>query len=193
VEAQLWIKPYGMAFTQTLWPKIYCQASKTDILMRLSRGIGEFILWSQWIMEAREGLNPETLPHEGLGDITINNEVITTIVSVAVHEVEGIAGLAGGKSSFTDILSRKDAQKGITVEMTHEAINSISVEVSVEYGIDIYKAARQLQMAIKNSVEGMTGLRVEHVNVTVRGIIMGDQTKRQISPPAEIEAISGGE
>jgi uncharacterized alkaline shock family protein YloU len=48
--------------------------------------------------------------------------------------------------------------------------------------VDIYKAAHQLQQAVKNAVEGMTGLKVEKVDVTVRGIVMGEHPRRAAGP-----------
>jgi len=44
--------------------------------------------------------------------------------------------------------------------VTDEAANYavIDLEVNVEYGVDVYKAARHLQRAVKNAVENMTGL-----------------------------------
>ena len=117
---------------------------------------------------------------ESLGEIKINNEVISTVASLAALEVEGIVNLAGGArgSSIADIWSRKEgADRGITVEIGKDNTASLQVEANVEYGIDIYKAARQLQLAVKNAVESMTGLHVHRVNVTIRGIVLGERPR----------------
>src|SRR5690554_5826197 len=102
---------------------------------------------------------------EDLGRIQINEDVIATIASIAAVEVDGIAGVAGG-SSLAEVWGGKGFKKGISVttsEEDHHAL--IELEVNVEYGVDVYKAAHQLQRAVKNAVESMTGLSVKEVNV----------------------------
>ncbi len=129
---------------------------------------------------------------EDLGDIKINNEVVGTIASLAAVEVDGIVSLAG-KYTLAEMWGRKDIDKGITVEIKDNQAK-VDVEVNVEYGIDIYKAARQLQLAIKNAVEGMTGLIVSRVNVSVRGIVLGEQPRRPGDANApQIRSIAAGE
>lgn len=117
---------------------------------------------------------------EDLGDIKINNDVVAKIASLAAIEVEGIISLAG-KYSLAEMWGRKDIDKGIAVEIT-EGAAEIDIEVNVEYGIDIYKAAHLLQKTVSDSVERMTGLRVDKVNVSVRGIVMGEPPRELGSP-----------
>lgn len=127
---------------------------------------------------------------EDLGDIKINNKVIGTIASLAALEVDGIVSLAG-KGSPAEIWGRKDLDKGIQVTVEDNTAE-ISIEVNVEYGIDIYKAAHQLQKAVKHAVENMTGLVVKRVNVSIPGIILGDQPRRSSSNPSpEIKTMTG--
>jgi uncharacterized alkaline shock family protein YloU len=127
---------------------------------------------------------------EDLGDIKINNKVIGTIASLAAVEVEGIVSLAG-KGSPAEIWGRKDLDKGIQVTVEDNTAE-ISIEVNVEYGIDIYKAAHQLQKTVKNAVENMTGLVVKRVNVSIPGIILGDQPRRSSANPSpEIKTMTG--
>ena len=111
---------------------------------------------------------------EELGKIQINDSVIARIASVAAVEVEGIASAVGG-ASWTDYLggkSQSKSPKGIKVN-TDEAGNYvvIDMEVNVQYGFEIYKAVRQLQRAVKNAVEAMTGLQVKAVNVKICEIV----------------------
>lgn len=127
---------------------------------------------------------------EDLGDIKINNKVIGTIASLAAVEVEGIVSLAG-KGSPAEIWGRKDLDKGIQV-VVEDNTAEISIEVNVEYGIDIYKAAHQLQKTVKNAVETMTGLVVNRVNVSIPGIILGENPRRAgaANPTPEIKSMT---
>lgn len=107
---------------------------------------------------------------EVLGDIRIQNEVVGTIASLAASNVSGIDGLVG-KFSFGEMLGRKDSDKGVGVKIDGSRV-SISVEVNVEYGVNIYDACHILQRQVKDSVEEMTGLIVDSVNISVRGIVV---------------------
>ena len=100
--------------------------------------------------------------------------MIARIASVAAVEVEGIASASGG-TTWTDYLGGKSQSKppkGIKVN-TDEASNYvvIDMEVNVQYGFEIYKSVRQLQRAVKNAVEAMTGLQVKAVNVKICEIV----------------------
>lgn len=128
---------------------------------------------------------------EDLGDIKINNEVVSKIASLAVDEVEGMISLTG-RTSLAEMWGRKDQDKGFRVEIEDNSV-TIHAEVNVEYGIDIYKGAHQLQVAIKNAVETMTGLIVSRVNVSIREIVPGEQPIRPSVAPlsSEIKSIAG--
>jgi len=59
---------------------------------------------------------------------------------------------------------------------------SVSVDVNVEYGVNIYDACHRLQRKVKDSVEQMTGLVVDQVNVSVRGIVVASEPKDRSRP-----------
>lgn len=123
---------------------------------------------------------------EDLGRIQINDDVIATIAALAAVEVEGIVGTAGS-SWFS---GGKGAKRGITVttdEQNNYAV--IDCEVNVQYGVDVYQVATNLQRTVKNAVEGMTGLRVKAVNVKIVDIVLGDQSaRRAVAPPSAAAA-----
>lgn len=114
---------------------------------------------------------------EDFGEIKINNEVVGTIAGLAAMEVEGISGM-GGKFSLGEMLGRKDADKGVTVAIEGNRA-TISVEVRVEYGVNMYEAAHKLQKCVKDAVERMTGLVVDKVNVIIKGIVVSEHEKKQ--------------
>ena len=114
---------------------------------------------------------------EDFGEIKINNEVVGTVAGLAAMEVEGISGM-GGKFSLGEMLGRKDADKGVTVAIEGNRA-TISVEVKVEYGVNMYEAAHKLQKCVKDSVEQMTGLVVDKVNVIIKGIVVSEHEKKQ--------------
>lgn len=103
--------------------------------------------------------------------IEISNDVIAVIAGVAVSEVQGVASMSGGfAGGITEVLSgKKNLAKGIKVEKA-ENTAKIDVNIIVEYGSRIPDVAFEIQNRVKKSVEGMTGFKVEEVNVHVQGV-----------------------
>ena len=103
--------------------------------------------------------------------IQISNDVVAVIAGVAVSEVQGVSGMSGGfAGGITEVLSgKKNLAKGIKVEI-NEDIARIDVNIIVEYGSRIPDVAFEIQNRVKKSVENMTGLKVEEVNVHVQGV-----------------------
>ena len=103
--------------------------------------------------------------------IEISNDVIAVIAGVAVSEVQGVSSMSGRfTGGITEVLSgKKNLAKGIKVEKT-ENTAKIDVNIIVEYGSRIPDVAFEIQNRVKKSVEGMTGFKVEEVNVHVQGV-----------------------
>ncbi len=116
------------------------------------------------VVELEEEIKTE---NEG---IKISNDVVAVIAGVAVSEVQGVSGMAGGfAGGITEVLSgKKNLAKGIKVDIEEKV--KIDVNIIVEYGSRIPDVAFEIQNRVKKSVEGMTGLKVEEVNVHVQGV-----------------------
>ena len=103
--------------------------------------------------------------------IKIADDVVAVLAGVAVSEVPGVAGMAGGfAGGISEVLSgKKNLAKGIKVEVG-EKETKIDVNIIVEYGARIPDIAFEIQNRVKKSVETMTGLKVLEVNVHVQGV-----------------------
>lgn len=103
--------------------------------------------------------------------IEISNDVIAVIAGVAVSEVQGVASMSGSfAGGISEVLSgKKNLAKGIKVEKV-ENTAKIDVNIIVEYGSRIPDVAFEIQNRVKKAVEGMTGFKVEEVNVHVQGV-----------------------
>lgn len=89
------------------------------------------------------------------------------------------------QAGISEVLSgKKNLAKGIKVEKT-ENIAKIDVNIIVEYGSRIPDVAFEIQNRVKKAVEGMTGFKVEEVNVHVQGvntnIVKDEETKQEKS------------
>ncbi len=128
-------------------------------------------------MEEENNNQENLIENENTGEITenegieISSDVIAVISGVAVSEVQGVASMAGGfAGGITEVLSgKKNLAKGIKVEKDEGAVK-IDVNIIVEYGSRIPDVAFEIQNRVKKSVENMTGLKVEEVNVHVQGV-----------------------
>ena len=107
----------------------------------------------------------------GTEGIKISSDVIAVIAGVAVSEVPGVFGMAGGfAGGITEVLKgKKNLAKGIKVDTTDNKAK-IDVNIIVDYGARIPDVAFEIQNRLKTSVENMTGLKVEEVNVHVQGV-----------------------
>lgn len=117
------------------------------------------------VVELQEEIKTE---NEG---IQISNDVVAVIAGVAVSEVPGVAGMAGGfAGGISEVFSgKKNLAKGIKVEVT-DTEAKIDVNIIVEYGSRIPDVAFEIQNRVKKAVESMAGLKVEEVNVHVQGV-----------------------
>ena len=103
--------------------------------------------------------------------IQISSDVVAVIAGVAVSEVQGVAGMAGGfAGGISEVFSgKKNLAKGIKADI-EDGKAKLDVNIIVEYGSRIPDVAFEIQNRVKKSVENMTGLKVEEVNVHVQGV-----------------------
>ena len=111
--------------------------------------------------------------------IKISDDVVAVIAGVAVSEVPGVSGMAGGfAGGISEVFSgKKNLAKGIKVEVLDNKEARIDVNIIVEYGSRIPDVAFEIQNRVKKAVESMTGLKVEEVNVHVQGVNTDTATK----------------
>ena len=104
------------------------------------------------------------------GRIIFADDVVATIAALAVSDVEGVSAMTGGMvEGITEMLGKKNLTKGVKVEVgTEEA--AVDVSVSIRYGFKIREVCEKIQLAAKNAIETMTGLRVVEVNVFVQAV-----------------------
>ncbi len=121
------------------------------------------------------------------GKVTFASEVIAIIASLAAGEVKGIASMSGSTfEGITEKLGRKSYTKGVKVEVGNEEA-AVDLFVIVRYGFRIHDVCVEIQNAVKNAIETMTGLRVVEVNVNVTGIQLEKEPKEEPAPVKEEE------
>ena len=121
------------------------------------------------IIENVEGTQQESTANKG--NVKISTEVVATIAGIAANEINGVSGMCGNiAGGIAELLgNKKNPSKGVKVEIKEESA-VIDLYVVVEYGIRIPDLAWELQENVKASVESMTGLSVDKVNIHVDGV-----------------------
>lgn len=111
------------------------------------------------------------------GNIKIFDEVIITIASVAISEIEGVSSTAAGLvDGIARKLTKKTITSGIKASVEDDKAN-VDINIVVKYGVRIPEVAWNVQDAVKKEIELMTGLAVEKVNVRVVGIDIPEEEK----------------
>lgn len=106
---------------------------------------------------------------EARGTINISEDVITVMVSAAVAEVEGVAGMgAPNTPELTELFGRKSNAKGLKVRFIDEKI-TIDAMINVKLGGSVTDIAVRVQDAVCREVESVTGMNCV-VNVHVTGV-----------------------
>jgi len=113
------------------------------------------------------------------GEIKINEDVIATIVAMALAEIRGIRPATGGSfiEELAEKLGKKPMPRGVKVELEGDEV-SVDLFLTVEYGMRIPSLVWEVQEKIKNTVEEMTGYKVKEINVTIQGIHLGKREEK---------------
>lgn len=107
---------------------------------------------------------------EEKGTINISDDVIATMVRIALKEVDGVAGMAvTAGPAVADLLGKKTTSKGVKVSFGEDAM-SIDVVIMVKYGSNVVNVASSVQETVMTHVQAMTGVDNVTVNVHVSGI-----------------------
>lgn len=115
-------------------------------------------------------VSPEASGSE-YGQISINNNVVAIIAHETAKQVPGVVELQGSLADgIAGMIGKKAKDKGIRIEKENEELLTIDLTVVLEFGVKIPDICVQLQAAVKEAVENMTGQQVYAVNVVVQGI-----------------------
>ena len=107
----------------------------------------------------------------GLGRIEISPHAIMELASQVVLECYGVVNVAS-KDLASDIIERlqfENRQRGVDVRIEDDQI-VIDLYVVIEYGTRIITVARNIQSAVKYSLEKALGTPVAAVNVHVQDL-----------------------
>ena len=107
----------------------------------------------------------------GMGEITINTDVIATYAGSVAVECFGIVGMAAVnmKDGLVKLLKKDSLKHGINVTLNENKI-SLDFHVIVAYGVSIRAVSDNLIANVKYKVEAFTGIEVENINILIEGV-----------------------
>ena len=106
------------------------------------------------------------------GTVLISEDVIASIVTHTVGEVEGVAGLSGKPGAdIVEIIGKKNWGKGMKIIIGEDDVLSIECNINVLYGHSVVAVAKAVQDSVTNALESMAGVVIASVNVNICGIV----------------------
>jgi uncharacterized alkaline shock family protein YloU len=106
------------------------------------------------------------------GSVMISEDVVATIVSLAVKDVEGVVGLSTKPGAdIADMIGKKNWGKGLRINIAEDNALTVDCDIIVSYGQSVVAVAASVQEAVAAALESATAVKVTAVNVNVCGIV----------------------
>ena len=104
------------------------------------------------------------------GSVRISEDVIASIAAIAASETEGVGNLYSGiGTNVAEFLGKKSLAKGVKV-VFHGDLVEVEVSLLAQYGYNICEVSKNVQSAVRSSIQSMTGMRTSAVNINVGGV-----------------------
>ena len=98
--------------------------------------------------------------------LKVSDDVIITVARLAALDVKGVASL-GGEVNKKSKIKRNGL---IKVSMMGD-VAAIDMKIIIKSGEKACAVAQEVQTAVKENVQNMTGVPVARVNVTISGVV----------------------
>jgi len=106
------------------------------------------------------------------GQVSITNEVVSTIAGSAAVACYGIVGMASKsqiRDGIAEMLGKENYSRGIIVREESGQIH-IDMYIIVSYGTKISEVASNVQQQVKYNLEKSLGLKIDSINIYVQGV-----------------------
>ncbi len=106
-----------------------------------------------------------------LGEISINQHVISKIAGAVATKCYGVVGMASRskKDGLVKLLNIENITRGIKVESVDGGL-TVEMHIIVEYGVNINVICDSIIHNVSYRVNQTTGLEVKKVNVLVESV-----------------------
>jgi uncharacterized alkaline shock family protein YloU len=119
------------------------------------------------------------------GRTIITDTVVEKIAGMAARQVSGVHALGRGASRAMGALRDRlpvggssPASQGVSVEVG-ERQAAVDLDVVADYGVSMVDLTQAIRRNVIQQVEGMTGLEVTEVNITVDDVFLGETEEEE--------------
>ena len=112
----------------------------------------------------------EIISKSSMGELVISDEVLSSIAVNAAKDVDGVSSFCNKPVDVNTIKQGSlKVMSPVRIKQENDSF-SISIYINIAPGKKFQTVATQVQSAVKESVQNMTGKLVTKVNVIVAGI-----------------------
>lgn len=104
-------------------------------------------------------------------EVEISKSVLMDIAATTITGIEGTE-VASAPLNMGEVLrNQSGARKPRALRVSRDGASvSVDVGLNIDFGQNLVNVSRQVQRAVCENIELMTGLKVSAVNVTVQGV-----------------------
>lgn len=104
-----------------------------------------------------------------MNTLEISKDVLIGIATLTLEHVKGIEPI-NPAANMGEVLTGK-RMRGIKADREGNQVR-FDITLNIDYGLSILKVAQEVQNAVIENVELMTGLKVQSVHITVHNIVV---------------------
>lgn len=122
-------------------------------------------------------VNKESI--KNCGGVVISAEVISSIAANAAKDIDGVAGLCAAPAQIKGMLNKVSGKPSSVLISNKNTDLVITVYIRIKGGYNIQTVASNVQTAVKQAVQNMTGKVVTKVNVSVADLDTTEEKTEQ--------------
>ncbi len=104
------------------------------------------------------------------GTVQISQEVISIIAGIAATEVQGIASMKGNIHGTQLTRAEMKSIAKCVKTVIKDGKLSVYLLLNIRYGYSLPEVTKKVQERVKDTLENMTGLEVESVNISISDV-----------------------
>ena len=109
---------------------------------------------------------------KGAGSVYLADDVIAMIAGLAaIRDVEGVSAVGDSTKKNIATYNVKKASKGVKVEVVDDTVK-VDIALAIAYGYNIPETCSKVQKKVQSTIENMTGLKVQSVNLRIASLNM---------------------
>ena len=113
------------------------------------------------------------------GKTTIKDSVIAKVAALSVQEVGGVHALGSTPvraiKAIIDTISNTEINPGVSIDIGDEGV-TVDITLVAEYPVPLTALADEVRTAVARAIEGLVGMGVQAVNVTITDIYAAEDS-----------------